>query len=200
MFLSNRVCLNLCLHLNSFCLCARPHVHDATLGGEYIPVQSEASLQLCSLLFFSLYPLIPSLVPLKWQFVKHGPLLAFSFASQPFPARLLTSLPSVVPLHHTLLSTSLVLQPSLSFISIPPVHPRQSLHLCPSVILSYSSIQVSVIVIPLIATSVFLFPVRYFCCTLSHPSAFPLCFATGFHKHAVINCFFSSPTSPCTQY
>lgn len=43
--------------------------------------------------FFSLYPLIPSLVPLKWQFVKHGPLLALSFASQPFPARLLPPAP-----------------------------------------------------------------------------------------------------------
>lgn len=41
--------------------------------------------------FFSPYPLIPSLVLLKWQFVKHGPLLALSFASQPFPARLLPS-------------------------------------------------------------------------------------------------------------
>lgn len=100
-FLSNRVCLNLCLHLNSFCLCARPHVHDATLGGDYIPAQSEVSLQLCSLLFFSLYPLIPSLVPLKWQFVKHGPLLALSFASQPFPARLLASPPSVVSPPHS---------------------------------------------------------------------------------------------------
>lgn len=78
--------------------------------------------------FFSpLYRLIPSLVPLKWQFVKHGPLLVLSFASQPFPARLLPSPPPVVP-PHTLLSTSLLLHPSLSFISIPPVHPRWSLY------------------------------------------------------------------------
>lgn len=81
----------------------------------------------CSCCFFFPPFLIPPLAPLKWQFVKHGPPLALSLASQPFPARLLPSLICPPPL----LFTSLVFNflPSLSLlsplsllISIPPVH------------------------------------------------------------------------------
>lgn len=79
------------------------------------------SLAVCNLepVFSCCTPPIPLLAPLKWQFVKHGPLLALSYASQPFPARLLPSLICPPPL----LFTSLVLHPSLTFISIPPEHP-----------------------------------------------------------------------------
>lgn len=102
---------------------------------EYISrcVQSAAGLQL-------LYP-PPPLAHLKWQFVKHGPLLALYLSSQPFPARLLLSLICPLPL----LFASLVLLPSLTFpsllppplISIPPVHSASSLSAClsPSVLL-----------------------------------------------------------------
>lgn len=80
---------------------------------EYIArcVQSAAGLWL--LYFFS--PLIPPLAPHKWQFVKHGPLLALSLASQPFPARLLLSLICPPPL----LFASLVLLPSFTFPPFP---------------------------------------------------------------------------------
>lgn len=83
----------------------------------------------CSCCIFFFPPLILPLAPLKWQFVKHGPLLALSFASQPFPARLL---PSLICPPSPLLLTSLVLHPSLTFppLSFPyllcALHPRLS--------------------------------------------------------------------------
>ena len=108
---------------------------------EYISrcVQSGAGLQLY---IFCPPPMpappVPPLAPLKWQFVKHGPLLALSLASQPFPARLLPSLirppPSLLSPPRTTRFTSFphfYLPPpdrSLSpLISIPPMLPASSL-------------------------------------------------------------------------
>lgn len=97
---------------------------------EYISrcVQSGAGLWL---LYFFFPPLIPPLASLKWQFVKHGPLLALSLASQTFPARLLLLPPlsSRSPLRITRF-TSFPHFPSFShlspLISIPPVHSASS--------------------------------------------------------------------------
>lgn len=118
------------------CVCVCPRVHDAVCG---------LHLSLCAIWSQSVVavphpphpPAIPLLAPLKWQFVKHGPLLALSFASQPFPARLLPP-SSVLPLffsHHSFYTL-----PSLSFPYLlstlhRPLSPPLPPCLCPFVIL-----------------------------------------------------------------
>lgn len=116
------------LYLNRLCLCVCVFTHVCMMQclevPEYISccVQSGAGLWL---LYFFFLPLIPPLAPLKWQFVKHGPLLALSLASQPIPAWPLPSLICPPPL----LFASLVLLPSLTF---PPLssHFHTSRALC----------------------------------------------------------------------
>lgn len=93
------------------------------------------------------------------------------------PPSLLTSLtPSCFP------SASLLSHPPHSFISIPPVHPW------PAALLFY-------LIYPFNwkcdCYFTYLAPVFYFLFVPhsdSAPSAFPLCFATSFHKHTLINC------------
>lgn len=83
-------------------------------GGEYIPAQSSTGRWTP----FS-GPAVPLLVLFKWQFVKHGRLLARLLRLAPllpFPPSLLPCLPLYF------LSASLVSHPRHSFINIPPVH------------------------------------------------------------------------------
>lgn len=128
--------LSVYLYLNHLCLCVCVLTHVCMMHclevPEYISrcVQSGAGLWL--LYFF--FPLIPALAPLKWQFVKHGPLLALSLASQPFPCTTtpLPHLSSPSPLRITRFTSFSHFPVSLlSFPYLPcTLHPRLSPSRC----------------------------------------------------------------------
>lgn len=100
----------LCLTCVQGWACDHPCVHDAVCRGGWVHLSLCA---ICSLSIVVVCP--PALAHLKWQFVKHGPLLAFSISTQPFPAWLLLSLmcPS------SLLFASLGLPSFFNFLSFP---------------------------------------------------------------------------------
>lgn len=133
-------------------------MHDAVSRG------GRVHLSLCAICSPSIVVVCPPLLAhLKWQFVKHGPLLAFSVSTQPFPARLLLSL-TCPP---SLLFASLGLPSSfnLSLISISPAYSASALS--PPVYLSLLFRLILWLSFALLVYVVFLFHYQYL--FISHP-------------------------------